>query len=192
MRNGKGDLSKKTYANELLLQPALTSASASVVVVTLPRSTPSVRPLPRALYVYPYRFLEPRDDCTTLDENIRQHRASTNHNPAYRSLTTRSTSTSTARTSSSRPSSPTTAPSSLPTTGAWSPRSSAVPVPAPVTRSLTVKELLRVIGARKGVFMWLSLGWMLLRSRIQHGAAAGLCGAFLAPRCTAKISASCF
>ena len=164
----------------MLLQPALTSASASVVVVTLPRSTPSVRPLPRALYVYlyPYRFPEFCDDFTALHENKRQHRAPTNHNPAHRSLTTRSTSTSTARTSSSRPSSPTTAPSSLPTTGAWSPRSSAVPVPAPVTRSLTVKELLPVIGARKGVFMWLSLGWMLLRSRIQQGAAAGLCGAF--------------
>jgi hypothetical protein len=49
---------KKTCANELLQQPALTSVSASVVVDTLPRSTPSVRPLPRALYVYPYRFPE--------------------------------------------------------------------------------------------------------------------------------------
>jgi hypothetical protein len=179
MGHGTGDSFKKTCANEMLLQPALTSASASVVVVTLPRSTPSVRPLPRALYVYPYRFLELlRRLQNPPRETIRQHRASTNHNPAHRSLTTRSTSTSTARTSSSRPSSPTTAPSSLPTTGAWSPRSSAVPVPAPVTRSLTVKELLPVIGARKGVFMWLSLGWMLLRSRIQQGAAAGLCGAF--------------
>jgi hypothetical protein len=50
---------KRTCANELLQQLALTSVSASVVVDTLPRSTPSVRPLPRALYVYPPRFLEP-------------------------------------------------------------------------------------------------------------------------------------
>ena len=63
---------KNTHANELLLQPALTSASASVVVDTLPRSTPSVRPLPRALYVYPYRFLELCDDFTTFHENTRQ------------------------------------------------------------------------------------------------------------------------
>ena len=46
---------KRTCANKLLQQPALTSASASVVVVTPPRSTPSVRPLPRASYVYPHR-----------------------------------------------------------------------------------------------------------------------------------------
>ena len=31
------------------------------MVDTLPRSTPSVRPLPRALYVYPPRSLETRD-----------------------------------------------------------------------------------------------------------------------------------
>jgi hypothetical protein len=39
--------------------------SASVVVDTLPRSTPSVRPLPRALYVYPTRFLETAPETHT-------------------------------------------------------------------------------------------------------------------------------
>lgn len=40
------------------LQPTSTSASASVAVVTLPRSMPSVKPLPRASYVFPIRSLD--------------------------------------------------------------------------------------------------------------------------------------
>lgn len=62
--------------------------------------------------------------------------------PNPSSPTTKSTSTSTPRTSSSRPSSSTTAHCSLPTTGGASPRSLVVQVPAPGTRSLTVKRFL--------------------------------------------------
>ena len=68
--------------------------------------------------------------------------------------TTKSTSTSTARTSSSRPSSPTTAHSSSPITAKWSPRSSVVKVPAPDTRSLTVKQF---ANHQPGLFNLISL-----------------------------------
>lgn len=82
-----------------------TSASASPVVVTPRRSTPSARP-----------------------------------SPSRSSPTTRSTLMSTPRTSSSRLLSSMTAPCSLPTTVAPSPRSSVVPVPVPASRSPTVKR----------------------------------------------------
>ena len=58
---GKKRSESDMMANTDFLQRASTSESAFPVVVTLPRSTPSVRPLPRALYVYPTRFLETRD-----------------------------------------------------------------------------------------------------------------------------------
>jgi hypothetical protein len=70
---------KKTCANELLQQPALTSVSASVVVDTLPRSTPSVRPLPRALYVYPYRFLDPATHPVLSQTHSTYPKQRTNH-----------------------------------------------------------------------------------------------------------------
>ena len=78
----------------------------------------------------------------------------------------------------------TTAPSSSPTTGAWSPRSSAVPVPAPVTRSLTVKACLLVNGARKGVFMWLSLGGCCCDRASGRALLLGCVESFSLPVCT--------
>lgn len=89
-----------------------------------------------------HRTSIPLHECKPLSQQQRtHHQATSTTNPlSHRSPTTRSSSMSTARTSSSRLSSLTTAHSSLPTTGKWSPRSSVVRVPAPGTRSLTVKQ----------------------------------------------------
>lgn len=97
-----------SWLSVLTSSPTSTSVSASPVVVTPRRSTPSVKP-----------------------------------SPSPSSPTTRSSSTSTPRTSSSRPSSSSTEPSSSPTTAAASPRSLVVRVPAPASRSLTVKRYCR-------------------------------------------------
>lgn len=111
------------------------------MVVTLPRSTPSVRQSPSPSYVVPLLVsIAIARYISYCDKALLQLDAGwiklTVH-PRNRSPTTRSTLMSTPRTSSSRPSSNTTAHSSSPTTGGASPRSSEVQVPAPGTRSLT-------------------------------------------------------